>query len=281
MADVRNDALHFPPSDRTFLEPLLPPPPSPTKVKSNEKPLFVTLTFATSLDSALAIQPGARTALSGLQSKAMTHYLRSRHEAILIGVGTAVADDPGLNCRLQGVGGYGGRDVEGQPRPIIIDPTARWDFTEESKLFSLVDSGRGKAPFIITGEVNPTAEKKSILARKGGKYIHVNSTNATDGKPLIDWVDIFSAISDEGISSVMVEGGGAVINSLLSPENSSLVSSIVVTIAPTWLGRGGVIVSPSRRHDARGHPIPVARLIEVKWHPLGEDVILTGKLKLR
>src|SRR5947207_2217592 len=63
----------------------------------------VTLTYAASLDSSISLSPGTQTHLSGHLSKAMTHYLRSRHSAILIGVGTAAVDDPGLNCRLDDV----------------------------------------------------------------------------------------------------------------------------------------------------------------------------------
>ena len=138
MSDLPKDTLHFPAANLTFLDAHLPPKEhgKPDRLS----PLFTTLTFATSLDSQLALSPGAPTALSGPQSKGMTHYLRSRHDAILIGVGTAVADNPSLNCRLEGVGGYGGRNLEGQPRPVVVDPTARWDFSEDSKIFQLVSS---------------------------------------------------------------------------------------------------------------------------------------------
>ena len=66
----------------------------------------------------------------------------------------------------------------------------------------------------------------------------------------------------------MVEGGGAVINSLLKPEFQPLID---------WLGRGGVVVSSKRRF---GKAVPDARLSEAKWHPFGEDVVLCGKVKL-
>jgi 2,5-diamino-6-(ribosylamino)-4(3H)-pyrimidinone 5'-phosphate reductase len=60
----------------------------------------LTLTYAQSLDGQIALSPGTQTALSGQETKAMTHYLRYKHEGILVGVGTAEADDPGLNCRF-------------------------------------------------------------------------------------------------------------------------------------------------------------------------------------
>ena len=210
----------------------------------------------------------------------MIHYVRSRHDAILIGVGTAIADDPTLNCRIEGVGGHGGKGLEGQPRPIIIDPTARWDFSEKSKMFIAASEGRGRAPYIITGLDYPPTAKKAILEKYGGKFITLKVSITDTGDHRIDWKDILRALAAEGLMSVMVEGGRAVINSLLLPHSLPDVSSVIITITPTWLGEGGVVVSPRRRLDGNGNPIAAVRLRAVEWHPLGEDVVLCGKIKI-
>jgi 2,5-diamino-6-(ribosylamino)-4(3H)-pyrimidinone 5'-phosphate reductase len=278
MTSLPRDALHFPVGHRPFLEHHLPPP-NLQPIHPGSLP-FTTLTFAASLDSQLSLSPGTQTKLSGPQSKAMTHYLRSRHDAILIGVGTAIADNPSLNCRIEGVGGYGGNDLERQPRPIIIDPSARWDFTPEHKIFQLVREGKGKAPFIITGLAAPPEEKMAILNKVGGKFITVDRI-ATGNERKLEWRDILKALSGEDLRSVMIEGGGGVINSLLQPECFALVSSVIVTIAPTWLGVGGTVVSPPRRFDEEGNPMAAVRLDHVEWHPFGEDVVLCGKLTAR
>ena len=111
VAPLPPGTLRFPESDRAFLQPYL----QPENPVINESGFpHVTLTYATSMDSSLTLAPGMQTILSGPESKAMTHYLRSKHDAIVIGVGTATADDPGLNCRLEGVGGFGGLGWEGQ-----------------------------------------------------------------------------------------------------------------------------------------------------------------------
>ncbi|KAL4894677.1 bacterial bifunctional deaminase-reductase [Aspergillus ambiguus] len=277
MSLVPDDALVFSDSDRAFLRPHLPPdhhvPPAESSLP------FTTLTFATSLDSSLALSPGTRTALSGPQSKAMTHYLRSCHDAILVGVGTAVADNPGLNCRIEGVGGYGGDGLQGQPRPIIIDPTARWDFTEDSKIFQLAREGKGRAPYIITGVRPPATSKRAVLEKHGGKFMTLDVARTEGGEHRIDWMMLLRALVKEGLHSVMIEGGGSIINSLLEPSFQSLINSVIVTIAPTWLGQGGVVVSPKRRVDPNGTAIPASRLTNVKWHPFGEDVVLCGTIK--
>ncbi|KAF9888588.1 2,5-diamino-6-(ribosylamino)-4(3H)-pyrimidinone 5'-phosphate reductase [Aspergillus nanangensis] len=277
MPPIPSDALVFPDSNRSFLKPHLPPRDDP-KPTSSGLP-FTTLTFATSLDSSLALSPGTCTVLSGPQSKVMTHYLRSRHDAILIGVGTAVADNPGLNCRIHGVGGYGSEGLDGQPRPIVIDPSARWDFTEESKIFQLAREGKGRAPYVITGVQTPSVEKQAVLEKHGGKFITLD-VSKSDGAHRIDWTVLLQCLLREGLRSVMIEGGGSIINSLLEPAFQSLVDSVIVTIAPTWLGQGGVVVSPKRRTDNTGSPIAASRLTDVKWYPFGEDVVLCGKMRL-
>lgn len=276
MALASRDALGFPESDREFLEPQLPPQNGSTP--RPDMP-FTTLTFATSLDSALALSPGTRTVLSGPQSKAMTHYLRSRHDGILIGVGTALADDPGLNCRLTGVGGYGKEGLEGQPRPIVIDPSARWDFSDESKLFQLCRQGRGLAPWIVTSLPELPAQKKEKLEQYGGRFLQLKMMTLDDGQHRIDWSDLLKTLHGNGLGSVMIEGGAQVINSLLEPQSMTLIDRVIVTIAPTWLGQGGVVVSPARRFDGEGNVISAARLKNVRWYPFGEDVVLCGQVR--
>ncbi|ROT40689.1 5-amino-6-uracil reductase [Sodiomyces alkalinus F11] len=279
--------LHFKDSDASELEPFLPTETLLQASAAQGRP-FVTLTFATSLDSSLSLAPGTRTRLSGPESKAMTHHLRSRHDAICIGVGTAVADDPGLNCRIEGVG------LDRQPRPVVIDPRGRWDLTARSKVLEVARAGLGLAPFMVTahgGDVNP--ELRTLLEEHGGKVIEVDTSpggggdGGDGGGPGDDgshpgnhirWGDILAALLREGLRSVMIEGGGRVINSLLAPACHDLVDSVIVTIAPTWLGQGSVNVSPDRVHDERGDPVPPARLSSVSWHPFGEDAVLCGRL---
>lgn len=266
------DALRFSPTHSHQITPYLPPPNS---TPSGPQKRFVTLTFATSLDSQLSLAPGVQTALSGPESKAMTHYLRSKHDAILIGVGTAVADDPSLNCRVEGVGGYGGVGLEGQPRPVIVDPKGRWEVTEESKVIRLATEGKGKAPWVVTTQGNINEKRRRVLESVGGKVVVVPASKTITSGSLLLWPEILRALAAQGVQSVMIEGGGVVINDLLSVANFSLVDSVIVTIAPTWLGKGGVQVCPDTREE-EGRRLPVGRLQDVKWVPLGEDVVLCG-----
>lgn len=236
--------------------------------------IFVTLTYAQSLDSQLALAPGVRTTLSGQETKAMTHYLRSRHDAILVGVGTAIADNPALNCRLDDAVG----DLEVQPRPIILDARGEWD-VGRSECLHLATLGYAKAPYIFTlrdaMDLSQVYGEHAMrtLESFGGHVIPLERTEENGGRFV--WDEVLQTLEAFGIESVMIEGGGSVINSLLATkENTDLIDSVIVTIAPTWLGQGGVLVNPSRG----GVGLPSTRLTDTKWKQFGEDVVLCGRI---
>lgn len=249
--------FEFPASDREWIEPYLPcPVPWVTKHRP-----FVTLTYASSLDAALTLVPGQQTWLSGPQSTAMTHYLRSKHDAILVGVGTAIAANPSLNCRLA--------DTENsQLQPVIIDPSGRWHMDQSSSVIRAYENGNGKAPWIVTS-TEPSRHNRELLDRIGGRFLIMERT---DERGQISWTEIMAALHRQCIRSVMVEGGANVINSLLSPENKHLLDSVIVCIAPMWFGHGSASAIPSR--DGVTSTNTLARLHDIKWHQLGDDAIL-------
>ena len=253
--------LSFPPSLAQSLGPYLPPPHSSASDSQETSLPHLTLTYATSLDASLALSPGTPTLLSGPESKAMTHYLRSRHDAVLIGAGTSIADDPGLNCRLQGV------ELAQQPTPVVLDPSGRWEW-RESRCFKLAKAGEGKMPLFLRSTRTPPSDPEA----EGGEPQALVLPLSQNGK--MDWHHILALLHRHGIRSVMIEGGGSVIQDLLShPKNRALITSVILTIAPVWLGRGGVVAVPGREEQGG----PVARLTDVRWVPMGEDVVMCGK----
>lgn len=266
-------ALTFPSSSRDILSSYLP---STSTAPASTKP-FLTLTFATSLDSSLSLAPGTQTVLSGPETKAMTHYLRSQHDAILVGVGTAIADNPALNCRIEGVG------LEGQPRPIIIDPKGRWDVEGKDGIvkecLKLAKEGKGKFPWIITNVEykDELVSKKKAIEDAGA--LMLRAMPEVNGQAGLGWASILQVLAAQNIKSIMIEGGGHVINTLLQERNLHLIDSVIVTIAPVWLGEGGVVVSPPARTNQEGNRIPAARLHETKWQQFGDDVVMCGRVK--
>ena len=244
----------------------------------------MTLTYAQSLDSQISLRPGQRTTLSGIETKAMTQFLRTNHDAILIGAGTANADNPGLNTSFS----HDGVSIVGlaeQPRPIILDPGRSWREEKCQKMFRLAKAGVGRAPWWLIceypveeeGAVSPTDAKRDeeriekIKAVGGGIIKSGNYGNRDEG---VEWEKILKAMWDTGIRSVMIEGGATVINDLLRARNQHLVTSVIVTIAPTYLGSGGVVVAPPRSMPDENE----ARLSQTTWIPFGQDVVMAGRL---
>ncbi|KAI9373990.1 dihydrofolate reductase-like domain-containing protein [Aspergillus egyptiacus] len=265
------DTLTFPQFALDFLEPYLP--------KSDEKREFphVTLSYASSMDSKISLLPGMQTVLSGPEAKLMTHYLRSRHDAILIGVGTVLADNPGLNCRLQGAGGFGGLGRMWQPRPVVIDPMGRWPVHPDCRMLRTAVEGKGRAPWVVVSpgaQIHP--QKLMMLKGYGGDYLRIMEYHHNWR---LRWEPILRALASEGIKSVMIEGGGRVLSELLNPEYTEFIDSIVVTIAPTYLGSGGVGVSPDSKRDATGKPNAALNPQDVTWTPMGQNVVMCGKIR--
>lgn len=282
-----SDISALSPEEQTYLLPYLPPRAVPSLEGSpvrnasdqdlnaaNDDDLpFVTLTYACSLDGMISLAPGVRTTLSGPETKNMTHYLRLHHDAILVGKGTAIADKPSLNCR------YPDATLEDQPRPIVVDPNNSWD-PLASAVFKLASEGTAHAPWIVSR--NPPSHGTMDLERSGGRYMTPLGDSGRKaplfegGNPAtLSWRSILRTLRREGVRSVMIEGGATVINALLAePE---LVNSVIVTIAPTWLGQGGVTACPAPvMHE--GQRVNAARLSSTSWRQFGADVVLCGRL---
>lgn len=228
-----------------FLEPYLP-------AKRQGRP-FVTLTWAQSLDLRIAGRPGVQTHISHVETKTMTHYLRAYHDAILVGVGTVLADDPKLNCR------YGNFS---KIRPVVVDPQGKWVYST-STLCRIHEDHQGLAPFIIIdSDVEPTSEEIKLLATHDGAFLKMKFGDDR----VLNWPGMLDLLAQFNISSVMVEGGSVVINDLLQ---SSLVDSVIVTVGPLFLGRDGVQISPAME----------MLLADTTWWKGQKDTVLAGRLK--
>ncbi|KAI7868633.1 dihydrofolate reductase-like domain-containing protein [Spinellus fusiger] len=198
-----------------------------TKEELVERP-FVTLTYAQSLDGKIAIK-GQQLLLSGKESMAMTHRLRVLHDGIMVGIGTALIDNPQLNARY-----LSPEDplLKNQPQPIVLDPRLEYPLT--GKLLSNFKQGTGKQPWLVTW-FNDIA-RKTVLQEAGALVI---SINVLDGaRPSLSTV--LQVLRQHGIESLMVEGGAQIIQSFLL---SGHVDQLIVTTAPTLVGPQGVSVT--------------------------------------
>ena len=233
-----------------FLESYLP---KIEQVAQTNKP-FVTLTYAQSIDARISLGPGIRTTISDIETKVMTHYLRYHHAGILIGSGTVLADDPGLNCKWH----KDDTDTDfahNSPTPIILDTHQKWKF-KDSKMYQLFKNGEGKSPIIVV-------RNKPVVEEEHVRYLVLEEEE--DKK--IDWMILLQKLYEKyNIKSVMVEGGAYVINDLLL--RSDIVDSLVVTIGSTYLGSNGVQVSPKS----------ATSLTNVDWWKGKKDSIMAARL---
>lgn len=247
--------------------------------RSHPRP-HVTLTYAQSLDASIALKPGQPTVLSGPSSKAMTHYLRSRHDAIMIGCGTAIADDPTLNCRIE----HAALDV--QPHPVILDQHGRWIDTSVTKrnVCIAAKNGYGKGPVVIIG--HSTCDYWACNEEGQYEFFEDQEREVEDCRGTVilssgteDFDTILDDLGEHGVRSVMVEGGGNVINTTLS-RFSHLIDTVITTIAPVYLGSGGVKIDPPNLTEQKGEAgkkQPLVRLRDVRWITLDNDGVMCAR----
>jgi GTP cyclohydrolase II len=202
----------------------------------------VTLSYAQSLDGSLAAEAGRPLALSGPEALQYTHQLRAAHEAILVGIGTVLADDPRLTAR--GVPGP-------QPQPIVLDGRLRCSLTA-----NVLKHPRGA--WLMTTEAAPHTAQ-AALESAGARIVCLPEERGRIHLPtLLDW------LGGEGLRSVMVEGGSAVISAFLVER---LAQRLALTIAPRYVGGVRALAAPCDLH-----------LQNVVYRTLGADVIVEGDL---
>ena len=205
---------------------------------------YITLTYAQSLDGSIALQRGQPTLISGPEAMQLTHRLRAQHDAILVGIGTILSDDPSLTLRL--VAGE-------QPQPVIIDSHLKCPL--DARVFD-----HPKRPLFVTTTQADRGKQQQVVSRGASVFI-VHSTPAG----LVDLQAAMTELNGTGIQSVMVEGGAQIITSFLT---AALVDSMVVTIAPRLLGGLNAV------SHLNGHGIP--NLHNPKIMQLGTDMIMSG-----
>lgn len=176
---------------------------------------MVSLKLATSSDGKIADPNATNPWITGEQSRARGHALRASHDAILVGVGTVLADDPMLTCRLNGVE----QPAPVSPVRIVLDSKWRTPF------FSKLVLSAHQMPLWIVGLGKPPAE----LMVSGVKCISVSDKN--------DIHELLGLLANEGITRLLVEGGAKVNASF---AKSGFVDNVAWFKAPHRIGEGGL-----------------------------------------
>ena len=175
----------------------------------------VTLKLATSLDGRIATATGESRWITGPEARAEAHRLRAAHDAVLVGIETALADDPELTVRLDGYGGA-------QPARVVLDSRQRLSCTAK-----LVQTARAVPTYVVT-----TAPASPDLLECGVRVLTVAAVG--DGRPELEAA--LQALKSEGLERVLVEGGGQVAGAFL---RCGLVERIEWFRAPMVLGAEG------------------------------------------
>jgi diaminohydroxyphosphoribosylaminopyrimidine deaminase/5-amino-6-(5-phosphoribosylamino)uracil reductase len=213
---------------------------------------FVILKLAASLDGKIATLSGDSQWISGAESRHLVHRLRNQVDAVLVGSGTVIADDPQLTCRISG-----GRN----PRRVILDRRLR--VLPSARLFSLPDPEK---TLVLTGQRGAAARLRDLKAR-GANVLRLAER---DGK--IPWSAILKELARLGIQSLMIEGGAATAAAALK-ENA--VDKILFFYAPKIIGGDGQEMIGGLGTRLVKTSLAVRRLTFAKS---GEDILVSGYL---
>jgi diaminohydroxyphosphoribosylaminopyrimidine deaminase/5-amino-6-(5-phosphoribosylamino)uracil reductase len=182
----------------------------------------VILKLAVSADDKIGAAGRQPIAISGEAAKARVHLLRAQCDAILVGIGTVLADDPLLTCRLPGMEAR-------SPVRVVLDRALRISGTSR-----LVHSARATPLWVMTSNLSeaPAAMK---LGAAGAQVIRVPTTSAPP--PGLDLAGVLHALAQKGITRLLVEGGARVASSFVAAD---LVDEVWLLRGPDAVGADGV-----------------------------------------
>ena len=222
----------------------------------SRRPL-VTLKAAATLDGYIADHVARRRRapvwITGEPARRAAHQLRSAHDAVLVGAGTVLADDPRLTVRLPAR--PGGRS---QPLRVVLDGRLRTPASAQVL-------GQGPPTLIVTAEgARGLRTRARALAAAGAEVL---ALPARGGR--VSLRRVLAALAERDVQSLLVEGGAVVHGAFV---DARLVDRVALFLAPRLLGAGVPIAA-----GAGKTPLPRAlRLGPLTARPVGADVLVTG-----
>jgi diaminohydroxyphosphoribosylaminopyrimidine deaminase/5-amino-6-(5-phosphoribosylamino)uracil reductase len=217
---------------------------------------LVTLKSAVSLDGFTATAGGDSRWISGAESRALVHRWRGESDAIAVGIGTALADDPLLTAR----------DVDDpgavrQPARVVFDSRLRLPL--DAALVSSTD----EAPLLVfTDSVAAHPDRADALRAAGADVVALAGTREERLAAAL------AELGRRGVTSLFVEGGAELAGSLLA---AGAVDQVRVFVAPVVLGGG----RPLAEGPGAGTVDEAARPLAVEWTPSGEDMLASARLR--
>jgi diaminohydroxyphosphoribosylaminopyrimidine deaminase/5-amino-6-(5-phosphoribosylamino)uracil reductase len=214
---------------------------------------LITLKLASSLDGKIATTKGESQWLTGESARRAVHALRGRHDAVLAGVGTVLADDPELTCRIEG--------FRAAPLVrIVVDSHLR------TPLLSKLVRGAAKHPLWFLHRNGADKLRIKALEGAGAKLIELPAAAAG-----IDLAAGMQALARNGLTRVLVEGGGTIAAGLL---RAGLADRLAWFHAPCVIGDDGW---PAAQAFGIGTLAQMPRFIPLARHRLGDDMLTEYK----
>ena len=217
---------------------------------------LVTFKLATSLDGRIATASGESQWITGPPARERAHALRASHDAIMVGTGTVVADDPQLTCRLPGLG-------HRSPVRVVIDrhlripPAAR-----------IIADAHRVPTWVLTLRSADPGRRAAFLAN-GVTLIDVND----DGEEQIDLAAALGALGERGITRLLVEGGARLAAAFF---RARLVDRLVWVHAPLVIGGDGIPAIAGFDLAALADARAFERL---STETIGDDVLTTFRVR--
>ena len=226
---------------------------------------WVMLKAAVTLDGKIATGSGDSRWVSGRESRMLVHVLRDEMDAVLVGIGTALADDPRLTSRLPRfstrAGSAGGGAPARDPVRVVVDSTAR--LPPSARMLRQ----RSSAPTLIACTLRAPAHRVEALKHAGAEIVRCRSDRSGE----VDLKDLLRRLAGRGLTSVMVEGGARIHGSFLAKR---LWDELYLFVAPKVAGEGALswaaIEGPARMGQA-----VAARILDSSR--LGDDLLVTAR----
>ena len=220
-----------------------------------EKTPYVVMKYAMTLDGKIATVSGKSKWITGETAREHVHNLRHELMGIMVGVGTVLADDPLLNCRLPG---------KKCPIRIICDTGLKTPLESQ-----IVRTAKQQRTILATCERE--REKRKIYETAGCEIVEVPEK---DGH--VDLKVLMSELGSRGIDSILLEGGGTLNDSAL---RSGVVNEVHAYIAPKLFG--GVMAKTPVMGLGVDSPAEAFSLKNVRLEQIGEDILLVGETEYR
>lgn len=215
---------------------------------------FVTMKTASTLDGKIASKTGDSKWITNEASRGFVHTLRHQHDAIMVGSGTVIADNPKLSTRL---------DVPAlHPHRLVVDSELRTPLHAEL-IRDIQQSGQ---PTTLLTTHRASEERERELRLAGADVLRCGEG------PRVDLREAMKELGQRGIGSILLEGGGVLNGAMLE---AGLVDKMILFFAPKIIGGGELAPSSIQFSgmEAMGDAIQLER---VSYETYGDDLCVTG-----